>query len=521
MHNRFSLLIVLLISACFPVFSQNGNYVDPAAFGYYNDALRFSRTTFGGSARYLGISGAQTALGGDIGSLAGNPAGLGFYRRSEFSISPSLGFASANAVYSTDASAVRDNKGNFNFQNIGVVFSRAKDGITPGAWRGGSWGIALTKTNNFNNRYSYSGTNSENSIVDYFYNQTSGFSPQDLGTGSLPVDAELAFNTYLLDTIDNQFVDRPIPYFYENGTPRPEYQRPTSIRQSGTVETRGAQSQIDIAYGGNFADRLYLGAALGINTIRYNESRTFMEESLDAASSLNSIALTDELSTTGTGINLRAGAIFRATDWIRIGGSIQTPTYYAINESYSTSLTANYNNFSYSDSITLTNQTVSSDPGAYAYRLATPFKATAGVALFAGKFGFWSTDVEYVSYNNAKISSDENNMSADNRTISNLYRPTLNIRSGAEFRTGIFRLRAGGGYYGDPYRSGVDNINREIIFISGGAGIRLPDYYFDLAVVNSKTRSGFAPYTLDNGANPSASIRNGFTNITFTFGAFF
>ncbi|HSI91080.1 MAG TPA: hypothetical protein VK927_08185, partial [Adhaeribacter sp.] len=56
------------------------------------DALRYSNLSFGGTARIQGIGGAQTALGADASSMNGNPAGLGFYRKSEFTFSPGLNF---------------------------------------------------------------------------------------------------------------------------------------------------------------------------------------------------------------------------------------------------------------------------------------------------------------------------------------------------------------------------------------------------------------------------------------------
>ena len=46
-----------------------------------------TRINNGGSARVLGLGGAQTAIGGDISSASTNPAGLGFFNRSEFSFS--------------------------------------------------------------------------------------------------------------------------------------------------------------------------------------------------------------------------------------------------------------------------------------------------------------------------------------------------------------------------------------------------------------------------------------------------
>jgi hypothetical protein len=39
-----------------------------------------------GTARYVGMGGAMTAIGGDPSAAIDNPAGLGLYRRSEISV---------------------------------------------------------------------------------------------------------------------------------------------------------------------------------------------------------------------------------------------------------------------------------------------------------------------------------------------------------------------------------------------------------------------------------------------------
>jgi len=48
------------------------------------DALRYSQTSLAGTARFTSMAGAFGALGGDFSSIAINPAGLGIYRKSEF-----------------------------------------------------------------------------------------------------------------------------------------------------------------------------------------------------------------------------------------------------------------------------------------------------------------------------------------------------------------------------------------------------------------------------------------------------
>lgn len=103
MKKFSSLSLVFLISAS----------VSLAQSGYFEDAYRFSRTVPAGSARIIGVGGTQWSLGGDVSNIAGNPAGLGFFRKSEASLS--LGYNNWNVEtlyldqsksYSTDRKSV-------------------------------------------------------------------------------------------------------------------------------------------------------------------------------------------------------------------------------------------------------------------------------------------------------------------------------------------------------------------------------------------------------------------------------
>ncbi|HLW19893.1 MAG TPA: hypothetical protein VKX33_06205, partial [Cyclobacteriaceae bacterium] len=42
--------------------------------GYFEDALRYSQYKSSGSARIMGLGGAQTSLGGDVSNIHENPA---------------------------------------------------------------------------------------------------------------------------------------------------------------------------------------------------------------------------------------------------------------------------------------------------------------------------------------------------------------------------------------------------------------------------------------------------------------
>ena len=53
---------------------------------YSQDALRYSTFQTGNTSRIKAIGGAGTAVGGDLSSIGGNPAGIGFFTRSEASL---------------------------------------------------------------------------------------------------------------------------------------------------------------------------------------------------------------------------------------------------------------------------------------------------------------------------------------------------------------------------------------------------------------------------------------------------
>src|SRR4051794_8243148 len=89
---------------------------------YSQDAIRFSTFQTGSTSRIKGIGNAGTAIGGDLSSISGNPAGLGFFTHSELSITPEFDGSKIKSVYLGDANnTYRDSKSNLNFNNASVV----------------------------------------------------------------------------------------------------------------------------------------------------------------------------------------------------------------------------------------------------------------------------------------------------------------------------------------------------------------------------------------------------------------
>ena len=67
---------------------------------YSADAFKYSYLSNpAGSARMRAIGGEYSAIGADITNIAGNPAGLGLYTRSEFSVSTGLSNLNTSTNY--------------------------------------------------------------------------------------------------------------------------------------------------------------------------------------------------------------------------------------------------------------------------------------------------------------------------------------------------------------------------------------------------------------------------------------
>lgn len=62
------------------------------------DALRISSPTVNGTGRFMGVSGAMGALGGDYSAICVNPGGIGVFRKSDFAFSGIITSSTQNAT---------------------------------------------------------------------------------------------------------------------------------------------------------------------------------------------------------------------------------------------------------------------------------------------------------------------------------------------------------------------------------------------------------------------------------------
>lgn len=476
MKKTLAFLIAALTSLT--LFSQNEN-----------DALRYSLINYSGTARFSGLSGAYGAVGADFTSLSQNPAGIGLYRKSEFTITPVFSSNNTTAVYSGQSN--NDFRNTAYLGNVGYVFSQDMKGHA-GPLMQIQFGFGINMLSSLSNRILVNGFNNENSLLSTYTNEvnTSGEAPaywDDFGAG-LAYDVNLIFYD---STAQRWAADM------ENG----------GMQQTKSVTTSGSTNETVLSAGANIADKLFLGVTFAFPYIRYHEESKYTEtDNKDQNTYFNSFDRYEYLDTRGSGFNFKAGFIFMPIEYFRFGGSIQTPTnYYNMSDTYHTSM---YSTFDRADP-----QSKDSPAGYFDYELKTPFKATGSVAFLLGKYGLISADYEYIDYSTANLRSSTYNFFTENDAIRTQFTTANNFRFGAEFKSGIFALRGGYNIYGTPYRGSGTVGSRN--GYSLGIGIRDSGYFVDFAYNHSKSEAFYYLYSI--APSSDNTLKTNSYSLTFGF----
>lgn len=468
------LVILSLIAAFFSLQVNAQNEID---------ALRYSRLNYSGSARFVAMGGAFGALGADFTTLSHNPAGIGLYRSSEISITPSIGISRTEAVLNSNFR--EDSRYNFNLGNVGIVMAYNPTLQNPQSlWKNVQFGFGLNRMANFNNRVNIESDNQLSSYLSSYVESANGVHPEDLGA----FDTKLAYETELLFLVDSANwiydIDKP------NG----------GVNQRKSIDSKGSINEMVFTLGANYNDRIYLGATVGVPYIRYIENTSITETALaDDQTVFNSMTRTDYLETSGTGINFKFGLIFRATDWLRLGGAIHTPTFYSsMTDSYGATMRAKYDNgFTASKSA----------DGVYDYELNTPMRAIGSIGFIIGKYGVISADYEYIDYATSRLRAPDYDFYTENENIRNSYQEAHNLRFGTEWRYGSVNFRGGYGISANPYRYGTNSVMNSY---SAGIGIREKGFYIDMAWVGSQFDDEYYLYNGLVNAAATTTFNNSF-----------
>jgi hypothetical protein len=442
--KRYIFIIVIFASA-FAVNAQN-----------QVDALRYSYLDPTGTARFTAMGGAFSSLGGDFSAISINPAGLGVYRSSEFTITPSIVYTGANSKFMGNTES--DFNYNISLGNLGyvgtVLFEEENSKL-----KSLSFGFGYNNLNNFNEMIEIEGVNAINSMTDHLAARTYGINSDDFDGFYLSP----AWETYLINPNPDD-----VQGYVSALDARGQVQRMD-------IQRKGHLGEYVFSAGVNLDNQVYFGGSFGIQNVNFEQTIFYSENDTDdMITDFKSFNYTEHIDVDGTGYNFKLGAIFRPVDWLRVSTAIHTPTFYNLYDEYSTDFSSVFAD---------TSHLYQSGLGVYDYNITSPFTAIGGLSFIILNQGLISVDYEFLDYSISKLRGDDYSFSEENNAIESSYIASNNLRIGAEYKLGPLALRGGWTYSTSPFGNEQLNADMDVMKFSGGFGFRSQDFFFDMAYV--------------------------------------
>ena len=449
------------------------------AFGQGSDDARvFSQTFYQGTAKSMALGGAMGAIGADMTAICINPAGMGVYRSNELAMSMGLTDNSSRSTYYGNKESLQ-NKAIVNIPNIGYVSTNEKSNY--GKLRFTQFGISLNRTNDYNSVAFASGFNPSSSLMDNYLGQIpDGYNP-DYFKEDFPYTLSPAWEAMLLDIDTAGFYTSPVPQ--------------GNIQQEQTKSFKGRSEEWSFAFSANYNERFFIGVSLGLDHIKRTGTKIHTEYSTDATPQTNfrELDFTEDITSNAWGVNLKLGAIYYLTTWMRIGASYHTPTVYSFDESWKTITEAYYKPNDYYNNYYYKTSPVSE----YNYDFLSPQKFIGSMAFIINHRGLIALDADVLNYGRAKFDCKDYDYSSVNQEIKHTYKTTFNFRLGTEWQYKNVYFRGGCAYYGSPIKFG--EANYAVKKASCGLGIQVNEgVLFDFAYEFSHGKQQYALYDYEN-----------------------
>ena len=433
-----------------------------------------------GTARYTSMAGAFGALGGNSSSAKDNPAGIGVYKCFDISFTPNL--------YLDNDKELSVGLNNFsliiNFRNHE---EREKGYITS------SLGITYSRLRNFSrysglNSLNYNGSSLSDAICSVNSPDVIFNAADDLGLVGLNGDGDYVSNFSLYDNYD---------------------------KKSRFIES-GKIGQWDFSYGMNISNRVYLGAAFGVTNLTYSQKALYEEESTNDSKDM--FYLDNYYRADGYGCNFKLGAIVKATDFLRAGFAIHTPTIYTLDEEYSIEM--DYNN-QYPNQPEIEHSYLT-------YTMRTPFKMQGSLGFVIGKRALIGAEYNYDDFSSMRIKNDGVKNENECDIIQNEFNKVHTMKLGAEVKViDEFALRAGYAYMSSPmdyiaedwankFMMRSYSIPQQVHYITAGAGYEGEHFYCDVAYMFRNQEVNYFPMVPQDETASIMNLKN--HNISATLG---
>lgn len=481
-------ILIIVIASLSIILTAKAQNVD--------DALRYSRVFYFGTARFMAMGGAFTALGADLTAISLNPAGTGMFRSFEATLTPNILYNNTTTVFNNNNSD--DFRYHFGLNQAGLVSNIVSKSGSSGLVNF-NFAYSYIKTNNFNENVTVEGISNNSSMAEYWVARS-----EDTYYKQLTGAEGIAYDAWVIDTLTGSggYSYGSVFSNYGDG----DFHFGQTIRR--LIANEGYSAEHAFSAGGNIADKFYFGATLGIGKINYTGHYEHLEADYDnVIPDFSNFTYTDHFEATGTGYSLKMGAIFRPVEMLRVGAAFHTPVVYRMSEYFYDHISSAFDdNMQYR---------YENDPMRYSYTLTTPFRAVAGVAVQIKKLAVVSVDYEFTDYRMARFSksSDGYNYFNENQTVKNILKSASNLKLGTEFRVGSLYIRGGYGIYGSAFDEQEINKNLTYNSVSFGVGFRQQGFFFDLAFANLSSTMKYMMYNDEDYLKPAdiTTARNTFT----------
>lgn len=478
------------------------------------DALKYTQNDITGTARYMGMAGAFGALGGDPSAIKDNPAGLGIYRKSELAGTMNMTMQNTNSNWKYTEGGTTKNSFGYASDPFKIGFNNFSLVIASPTWRNESgasgllssnWSFSFNRLKNFNRTTRINSGSSASSMTDYLSYFSNGLSVAELNGSSrsdgnaynnldVPWISILAYEGYLINPGANANTWGSLLAPGE------------TVKPSVTLGEQGFVDEYSLGWAGNFSNVFYLGTTLNLLRVDYSMFSQYGEE----FNSGGGMGLNSSVSTTGSGFNLKIGAIVRPTDYLRFGLAIHTPTMYALEDNYQSTL--NFDAYDIQNDVAVKGTTSTPTDGYNSFKIQGPMQINASAAAVIDKKGIISVEYDYSNYTGTKFMDENGNTQSyteDNARIPSTLNNVHTIKIGGEYKvTDNFSLRAGfanssSATKADGGKIMVINTARTDTeyflqngtnYLTAGFGYREAGWFIDCAYVHKNMDLTFMPY---------------------------
>ncbi|MDP5097278.1 MAG: outer membrane protein transport protein, partial [Flavobacterium sp.] len=227
---------------------------------------------------------------------------------------------------------------------------------------------------------------------------------------------------------------------------------------------------------------------------------------------VRNIVFDNQLSTYGSGFSFNLGAIYKATESLRLGASYESPTWYNLNDELVQDLYTYDNvNVALGDENRYYGSPIFVFP---TYRLRTPSKITGSATYIFNKKGLISIDVAQKDYSNTEFkNTNQNNFRDLNSQMNTALNNAYEIRIGGEYKIKQFSIRGGYRFEESPYKA--DYAMGDLTAYSAGLGYNFGENRIDLSYSNS--HRNYNQSLISSGMTDTSRTRIIQNNVTVTY----